>query len=140
MKKVEIKNVIMSLGAIMFTTVLISFTASQDKQPKPWEVPAEYKSMENPVEADKASINTGKQLYMKHCASCHGRTGEGDGPKSRRLETFSGDFSKEAYQKQTDGEMFYKTKFGRDEMPGYEGKVSDKDIWHMVNYMRTFDD
>ncbi len=140
MKKVGIKNVIVGMGAIIFTMILISFSAPQDKQPIPWDVPAEYKNMENPVEADQSSINTGKQLYMKHCASCHGRAGKGDGPKARRLETFSGDFSKEAYQKQTDGEMFYKTKYGRDDMPGYEGKVSDKDMWHMVNYMRTFDD
>lgn len=25
-------------------------------------------------------IEHGQQLYMKHCASCHGKTGEGDGP------------------------------------------------------------
>lgn len=140
MKKVRIISLVMSLSALFILTALVSFNLPQDKQPLPWDVPAEYKNMKNPVEADQSSINTGKALYMRHCASCHGKTGEGDGPKARRLETFSGDFTKAAYQKQTDGEMFYKTKFGRDEMPGYEGKVSDSDIWHMVNYIRTFDD
>jgi mono/diheme cytochrome c family protein len=140
MKNEKINKLIILFGSMLLVTLIVSFSIPQDKQPLPWDVPDEYVNMDNPVEPDQSSINTGKQLYMKHCASCHGRTGKGDGPKARRLETFSGDFTKEAYQKQSDGEMFYKTKFGRDEMPGYEDKLSDKDIWHMVNYMRTFDD
>ncbi|MBL7113855.1 MAG: cytochrome c [Bacteroidales bacterium] len=103
-----------------------------------WEVPAKYKSMKNPITADDASINSGTLLYKKHCASCHGKVGLGDGVKARQLETFPGDFSAAAYQDQTDGEHFYKTKFGRNEMPAYDKKVSDDDIWHIINYMRTF--
>ena len=71
-------------------------------------------------------------------ASCHGKVGLGDGVKARALKTHPGDFSGPAFQNQTDGEHFYKTKFGRDEMPKYEGKLSDDDIWNIVNYMRTF--
>jgi mono/diheme cytochrome c family protein len=104
----------------------------------PWKVDAKYKTMKNPVKADAASIAAGKELYNKMCASCHGKTGLGDGVKARSLETFPGDLSKPAYQGQTDGEHFAKTKLGREEMPKYEGKVTDEDIWHMVNYMRTF--
>lgn len=105
---------------------------------KPWDVPANYKTMKNPVAKGDASNNAGKVLYTKNCASCHGKTGLGDGVKARALQTFPGDFSAAAYQNQTDGEHFYKTKFGRGEMPKYEGKLSDDDIWNMVNFMRTF--
>ncbi|HPA87444.1 MAG TPA: cytochrome c [Bacteroidales bacterium] len=111
---------------------------AQEKQAKPWEVPAEFKSMKNPVASNEASINAGKALYTKHCASCHGKTGLGDGVKARMLKDFAGDFSGAYYQNQTDGEHFYKTKVGRGEMPKYEGKLTDDDIWNMVNYMRTF--
>ncbi|KPK84974.1 MAG: hypothetical protein AMS27_08585 [Bacteroides sp. SM23_62_1] len=111
---------------------------SIQQQPEPWEVPAKFKSLKNPVASSTESINTGKLLYKKHCASCHGNTGLGDGVKARQLETFPGDFSKDSYQGQTDGEHFYKTKTGRGEMPAYENKVPDEDIWHIVNYMRTF--
>ncbi len=117
---------------------LVSMTPQRQKMPEPWEVPAEYKSMENPVEANAESIQKGEGLYKRNCASCHGKAGLGDGVKARALKTFAGDFSGPGYQDQTDGEHFYKTKFGRDEMPAYEGKIPDPDIWHMVNYMRTF--
>ncbi|HDZ41390.1 MAG TPA: cytochrome c [Bacteroidetes bacterium] len=117
---------------------LISMTPQQKKMPEPWEVPAKYKNMENPVEANAESIQKGEALYKRYCASCHGKTGLGDGVKARALKTFAGDFSGDLYQDQTDGEHFYKTKFGRGEMPAYENKIPDEDIWHMVNYMRTF--
>ena len=100
--------------------------------------PAEFKNMKNPVKADAESIQVGKMLYNRNCASCHGKAGLGDGPKARMLDTFSGDFSGAFFQNQTDGEHFYKTKEGRDEMPGYDKKLADDDIWNIVNYMRTF--
>ena len=128
------RKVFVSLLAITVTLALVSMTLNQE----PWEVPAKFKNMKNPVEANDASIKTGGMLYKKHCASCHVKTGLGDGVKARTLETFPGDFSGEIYQNQTDGEHFYKTKFGRGEMPKYENKIDDEDMWHMVNYMRTF--
>jgi len=119
-------------SAIMFLS--ISLVA----QPKPWVVPANFKSMKNPVAKGDASSKAGMALYTKNCASCHGKTGLGDGVKARALKEFPGDLSTAACQNQTDGDHFYKTKIGRGEMPKYEGKLSDDDIWNVVNYMRTF--
>ncbi|NJK96345.1 MAG: c-type cytochrome [Bacteroidales bacterium] len=99
--------------------ILMSFI---NFQPKPWEVPANYKTMKNPVKSTPESIASGKALYNQHCASCHGKKGLGDGPKARTLDTPSGDMSGTAYQGQTDGEHFYKTKFGRGDMPKYDKK------------------
>lgn len=140
MKKVNIQNYVAVLGVLIFVGGLLSFTLPQDKKPKPWEVPAEFKNAKNPVTADKSSVNTGKMLYMKNCASCHGKMGKGDGPKARNLEDFPGDFTMAEYQKQTDGEIHYKTLKGREDMPSYEGKISDEDVWNIVNYIRSLDD
>jgi mono/diheme cytochrome c family protein len=133
------KSIILTSAAVVISSVfLMSFTAYQQKKPEPWPVPAEYKNMANPVKADEASIKLGAASYARNCASCHGRTGLGDGAKGRALKTFSGDFSAPAYHNQTDGEHFYKTKFGRGEMPAYDKKIPDQEMWHIVNYMRTF--
>ncbi len=118
--------------------LLPAFAYSQQEQPEPWEVPDDYKTMENPVKKDSVSIETGKSKYNRYCAICHGRTGLGGGIKGKQMKTFPGDFSGEVYQSQTDGEHFYKTMFGRGEMPAYENTLSDEDIWHIVNYVRTF--
>jgi mono/diheme cytochrome c family protein len=106
-------------------------------QKKPWDVPANFKNQKNPKKSDAASQNVGKTEWNKSCKSCHGMKGLGDGPKAKTLKSSPGDFTKDL-KGQSDGDLFFKTKTGRGDMPKYEGKVRDEDIWHLVNYMRTF--
>jgi mono/diheme cytochrome c family protein len=127
------KNLKLFIGGSFILFMSLSLSA----QPKEWVVPANFKNMKNPVAAGEASNKAGQVLYMKNCASCHGKAGLGDGVKARALKDFPGDFSKAAFQGQTDGDLFYKTKMGRAEMPKYEGKLTDDEIWQMVHYMRT---
>jgi mono/diheme cytochrome c family protein len=119
------------------TTVLL-FSAALVAQTKPWDAPANYKTMKNPIATSDASVKAGQSLYNKTCTPCHGKTGLGDGVKSKSLKVIPQDMTKAAFQSQTDGEHFYKTKFGRGEMTKYEGKLTDDDIWNLVNYTRTF--
>ncbi|MCB0572907.1 MAG: cytochrome c [Phaeodactylibacter sp.] len=110
-------------------------------QSKDWVVPDKYKKMENPVKADKESIARGKSLWSLHCKSCHGKDGLGDGPKAANLDTPAGDFTTAAFQKQTDGALFYKSWIGKGDMPNYEKKIPEKeDVWHLVNFIRSLDD
>ena len=126
-----LKLLFVSASVLMLSATLIA-------QPKPWVVPANFTSMKNPVAKSDASTKAGLDLYTKNCASCHGKAGLGDGVKARALKTFPGDFSKADFQGQTDGDHFYRSKMGRGEMPKYEGKLAENDIWNTVNYMRTF--
>lgn len=103
-----------------------------------WVVPDKYQKMKNPIKADAESIKMGKTIYNKHCKSCHGSKGWGDGSKAAQLKTPCGDFSQKSFQAQSDGAIFYKTKVGRDDMPNFEKKIPyEEDIWHVVNFVRT---
>lgn len=118
---------ILSLGIYSF------ITNYQEK----WVVPNEYKTMKNPTDP-KADLSIGKSLYSKHCQSCHGKEGYGDGPKAKEQKGDLGDFSAVEYQAQSDGEMFYKSTFGRNDMPEFKKKLpDDEDRWLIVNYIRT---
>jgi mono/diheme cytochrome c family protein len=124
-------------GLLIGAAFFYSFTS--DQQVKPWPVPDKYEKMTNPYEADKASLKMGQRLWKKHCGSCHGKEGLGDGSKAAQLDSPTGDFTTEAFQNQSDGALFYKSWIGRDEMPNYEKKIPyEEDVWHLVNYMRTF--
>lgn len=106
---------------------------------EPWAVPAKYKKMENTAVFDGEGKMVAKQLYSKHCKSCHGKAGLGDGPKAKELDTPSGDFSIADFHDQSDGALFYKTSIGRDDMPAFDKKIpSEEDRWLLVHYMRTF--
>ena len=119
-------------------SVMFAFTSFVNVQ-EPWEVPAKYKSMVNPAAGDDEAMEIGGELYAKHCKSCHGKTGYGDGTKSAELDTDCGDFSIAEFQQQTDGELFYKTSFGRDDMPAFNKKIAgDEDRWMVVTYLRSF--
>ena len=116
--------------------IVALYSFSADIQEK-WVVPAKYVNMKNPTDP-KADLSIGKSLYDKHCKSCHGKEGYGDGPKAKEVKGDLGDFSSAEYQAQTDGELFYKTSFGRDDMPEFTKKMpDDEDRWLIVNYMRT---
>jgi len=118
---------VLTFGLYSFTTFV------QDE----WKVPAKYETMKNPVAAGTDAA-IGKSLYTKHCKSCHGAEGYGDGPKAKEMKGDLGDFSSSEFQAQSDGALFYKTSFGRDDMPEFTKKLADdEDRWLIVNYMRT---
>jgi mono/diheme cytochrome c family protein len=128
------KKFLLVMAAGAMATTLLAFANQKD----PWPVPDKYVKMANPVKSDAASLAEGKELYTKHCQSCHGKKGKGDGPKAAQLDTDSGDFTKAEFQKQPDGALFYKTFEGRKDMPSFKKKIpSQEEIWSVVNYMRT---
>jgi mono/diheme cytochrome c family protein len=118
---------VMSIGLLSFSKLV------QEE----WKVPAKYQKMTNPEEASKENIAVGKSMYSKHCKSCHGSAGLGDGTKADDVEGDLGDFSSKEFQAQTDGALFYKSYIGRDDMPNFEKKMSTEDMWLTVHYIRT---
>ncbi len=126
-----------SLVAISITTIIFAFTSPAQE---PWEVPAEYKTMKNKYPGEDVD-GYGRDLYMQHCKSCHGKEGYGDGNKAAELETEMRDLTWEEVQSQTDGELYYKSFIGRDEMPNYEKKIPDEeDRWMVINFIRSLEE
>lgn len=127
-----------ALVSIFTLTLVFAFTVPQQEEGGPWEIPAKYKNMENPYADDESLVSVGKSIFSKHCASCHGKKGLGDGTKSATLKTYPGDFSDEEFQEHADGELYYMSFVGRDEMPNFEKKIlDDEDRWAVINFIRT---
>lgn len=125
-------KILMIIGIVSFG--LFSFNKLTQEE---WKVPAKYEKMKNPTEASKANLATGKSLYSKHCKSCHGNAGYGDGTKAANLKGDLGDFSSKEFQSQSDGALFYKSYIGRKDMPNFEKKMNEEDMWITVSFMRT---
>jgi mono/diheme cytochrome c family protein len=132
----------MKVKLMLTTSVLVigimslAFTTGQ--QTKPWPVPDKNAKAVNPVKSNKESIGAGKALWSLHCASCHGKTGLGDGSKAAQLKTQPEDMTKGTSQSQSDGSLAYKISEGRDDMPAFKKKIPDQeDIWSLVNFIRT---
>lgn len=117
--------------------------------PYQWEVPEKYQKMKNPIASTPASIKIGKGMYKRHCQSCHGSKGKGEGPRAAKLNHSIGDFTSLAFTKETDGAIFYKMTVGHDEMPSFEKKIPGREdiiegsfgetgsVGDLINYIRT---
>jgi len=115
---------------------IVCFAFAPDK--KAWNAPDKDAKTASKVPTSAESVAAGKALYAKHCQSCHGKAGLGDGTKAAQLKTEPGDFSVAAFQSQSDGSIFYKVSEGRDDMPSFKKKITDpNDIWNIVNFVRT---
>ena len=126
------------IATSVLTVSMASFAFTLVQQTKPWPVPDKNAKTANPVKSDKESLAAGKSLWNLHCASCHGKTGLGDGSKAAQLKTQPQDMTKASLQAQSDGSLYYKISEGRDDMPSFKKKIPDsEDIWNLVNFIRT---
>ena len=133
----EVEKVIEKETEIKTTAEPIIEKPKAETSTNNWLVPAKYQSLKNPTNPT-IDLSIGKSLYNKHCKSCHGNEGYGDGPKADEMEGELGDFSTKKFQAQSDGALFYKTTIGREDMPEFTKKMpDDEDRWLIVNYLRT---
>ena len=105
---------------------------------------ADPKKIKNPTPATPQSIQAGNAIFQKSCAVCHGPMGKGDGAivASLKPEATKPPNLTDAEWKHgsTDGEIFTVIHDGigpKFEMKGQAGKLSDQDIWNVVNYVKS---
>ncbi len=94
--------------------------------------------LKNPVANDAASIEAGKALFKRYCASCHGPNAKGDGGMALSGGTPS-DLTDETWDYgSTDGEIFVAIRDGVSaDMLAYKEKLNEKQIWQIVNFLRS---
>ena len=100
-----------------------------------WMAPEEAAKRPNPVKANNASRVRGKKLFAANCASCHGRAARGDGPAGAALNPKPADLTAMAGQ-HPDGDFAWKIANGRGPMPPWNGQLSEKNIWDLVNFIQ----
>jgi len=131
------KHVLLIGTLLVGSFVMLSMTIIKSNQQDPWEVPAKYQKMENPYSSATDDEKIGRILYSKHCKSCHGTKGKGDGTKAKSVDTPVGDFTDASFKNQTDGSLYYKTFIGRDDMPSFKKKIADEEEqWMVINYIK----
>jgi mono/diheme cytochrome c family protein len=132
------KKQLLLIGTLLVGSfVLLSMTIIKSNQQDPWDVPAKYQKMENPYTDIEDEEKIGRILYSKHCKSCHGTKGKGDGTKAKSVDTPVGDFTDASFKDQTDGSLYYKTYIGRDDMPSFKKKIPDaEEQWLVINYVK----
>lgn len=93
----------------------------------------------NPIPVSDNSLKAGRAVYAKICRACHGLQGKGDGvsapPGSKPANLVDAEWKYGA----SDGEIFKTIKEGVkpfDVMEPWGKKISDTDIWNVMNFLR----
>jgi mono/diheme cytochrome c family protein len=99
---------------------------------------AEAAKLKNPVASSRETIENGKSLYRRHCASCHGAGGKGDGGQALSGGEPS-DLTDDKWDTgATDGEIFVAIRDGLSaDMLAYKDKLKNVQIWTIVVYLRS---
>src|SRR6266851_4475728 len=87
---------VVALGLPLLSLIAADSTSSE------WTAPASEAAKKNPIAASQNSIAAGQKIYTKRCASCHGTSGDGDGPNAADLGIHPAKLSKVAGS-ETDG-------------------------------------
>src|SRR6185369_7275450 len=101
---------------------------------------ADGKKMKNPVASSADSIASGQALFTKNCRFCHGADAKGDGPMAPK-DTHPSDLTDAKWDRgSTDGEIFAVIRDGagpKFDMKGYKSKMTEPEMWNIVNYLRS---
>ena len=109
------------------------FASLTDRQK--WNVLAYVYTLSMP----SAVLTQGQAVYTDQCASCHGATGRGDGPKAASARAKSPDWSDESRLAQRSATDLYNvtTNGVAPGMPGYASTLSDDQRWAVSAYVRS---
>ena len=101
---------------------------------------ADAAKVKNPVASSAESIAAGKAAFTKNCRFCHGADAKGNGPMAPK-DTHPSDLTDAKWDRgASDGEIFAVIRDGagpKFDMKGYKGKLTDTDMWNVVNFLRS---
>lgn len=123
---------------ILLTICFVTTNASGHSMDDPnrWMAPEKMAHRKNPTSNTPESIQRGKDLYTKHCTLCHGSEGLGDGPAAKGLKQKPSNLVAMSGMHQ-DGDVAWKVAEGRGAMPGWKERLTDEQIWDLVNFIQS---
>ena len=94
-------------------------------------------------------MGAGKEIYNRECWKCHGKEGKGNGTDGENLDPRPRDFTSGLFKYRTssyrevlpfDRDLFQTISEGLTGtgMPAWKGKLSEKDIWDAIAYIKIF--
>lgn len=125
-----------TLSCALATVALLAFSNSPVQEE--WKAPAEADMLKAPFVFTPQVVREGEMLFQVYCASCHGKTGLGDGSPGK-FKPPPANFHSKRVADQTDGALFWKLTNGRGiSMPSYKAVFSDEQRWQLIAYVRQF--
>ena len=98
---------------------------SQDSEPR------------NPITPTKESLEQGKVFFAINCAMCHGQSSAERGSVGKKLMPPAPGLEHGLVRERSDAHIFKAITFGFGRMPPFQDKLSLRERWDLVNFLRT---
>jgi mono/diheme cytochrome c family protein len=82
-------------------------------------------------------VRRGQREFTINCAVCHGATGQGNGITSKYGLNGIANYHQDKYRQMSDGQIFNTITHGYNTMMAYGDKVTVKDRWAIIAYIRA---
>lgn len=91
------------------------------------------------AESNRGTTGNGEKIFQRHCAGCHGTTGDGMGPDIKELIVPPANFRAPKSRTKTDMEFYLAIKQGVlfSPMHGWADRLSDQEMRDVLNYIRS---
>lgn len=90
-----------------------------------------------PIPVSAEMIKRGQEVYTINCSVCHGATGQGNGITSKYGLVGIANYHQDKYRTMPDGQIFNTITHGYNTMMSYGDKVTVKDRWAIITYIRA---
>jgi mono/diheme cytochrome c family protein len=91
--------------------------------------------MPESIRKDPQMVLKGAKIYGNHCQMCHGNTGLGDGPVSKKGVPAVSLLTDKA-KGMKDGQLFHILTLGQANMAPYAAQLSEAERWQVIGYLR----
>ena len=95
---------------------------------------------------DEIQLSRGKSLFMKKCASCHGKPGEGRSDRAAFFQPPAPDFTDAHYRQMDPAYLYWRIEVGKtvepfrsqgSVMPAWGMHFEEQQLWQIVAYLQT---
>jgi cytochrome c1 len=90
-----------------------------------------------PIPVSSELLQRGRVVFTINCAVCHGATGQGNGIASKYGLNGIANYHQDKYRTMPDGQIFDTLTNGHNTMMGYGDKITVKDRWAVLSYIRA---
>jgi mono/diheme cytochrome c family protein len=90
-----------------------------------------------PLPVTAELLRRGQKEFTINCAVCHGATGQGNGITSKYGLLGIANYHQDKYRQMADGQIFNTITHGFNTMMAYADKVTVKDRWAIIAYIRV---
>ncbi|HXX57693.1 MAG TPA: cytochrome c [Thermodesulfovibrionales bacterium] len=101
------------------------------------EVASPDMEFKNPMAPTAKSVEEGKALFETNCLMCHGATSSERGPVGKKLVPPPPGLDHEMVKGLSDSTIFKAITFGFGRMPAFQDKLTSRERWKLVNFLRT---